>query len=122
MMNISSGLEHFVSKALTKSKRERFIGFLSNAKGHAKFSKALDHDFEKSLDPVKFASKFSSKELEQAGDLYCSNGVTNNNDDSMVNLYGKAPCQGDWMLLNKPGTIAIYRPEGRIDGELYIRL
>jgi hypothetical protein len=121
-MNISSGLQHFISEALIKSKRERFIGFLSNTKGHLKFAQSLDHDFEKYLNKSKLTFKFSNSELEQAGDLYCSNNVTNESVDSMANLYGKAPWEGGWLLLNKSGTIAIYRPEGRIDGELYIRL
>ena len=121
-MKRSNGLEHFLSEALIKNKRERFIGFLANPKGRVKFAKSLDHEFEKFLNPTKLTSKFSVPELEQTGDLYCSNGVTNDNDDSMVNLYGKAPWEGGWLLLNKLGTIAIYRPEGKIDDELYIKL
>jgi hypothetical protein len=121
-MKINSSLENFINKALIKSKRERLVGFLSSAKGHVKFCKALSHDLEKYLDQAKFVSKFSESELEQPGDLYCSNGVTNDNEDLMVNLYGKAPWEGGWLLLNKLGTIAIYRPEGRIDDELYIKL
>ena len=121
-MKISSGLEHFLSEALTKNKRDRFIGFLSSAKGHIKFFKALDHDFVKHLDSTKFVEKIPEVELEQFGDLFCSNCVANDSNDSMTNLYGKAPWEGGWLLLNKHGTIAIYRPEGRIDDEIYIRL
>jgi len=121
-MNISPGLEHFINEAIAKSKRDRFVGFLSNPKGHAKFSKSLDHELVKYLIKSNFTSKFQQSEFEQNGDIYCSNGVTNNSVDTMANLYGKAPWEGGWLLLNKSGTIAIYRPEGRIDDELYIKL
>jgi len=121
-MNISTGLEHFINQAVVKSKRDRFIGFLSSSKGQTKFSKSLDHELVKYLNKSKFTSKFSQSELEQIGDIYCSNGVTNNSEDTMANLYGKAPWEGGWLLLNKSGSIAIYRPEGRTDDELYIKL
>jgi hypothetical protein len=121
-MNISRGLEHFINEALVKNKRDRFVGFLSTTKGHAKFSKSLDHDFVSYLNKSKFTFKFSASVLEQTGDIYCSSGFTNNSEDSMANLYGKAPWEGGWLLLNKSGSIAIYRPEGRIDDELYIKL
>jgi len=121
-MNISLGLEYFISEALVKSKRDRFVGFLSSAKGQVKFSKSLDHEFVSYLNKSKFSSKFPQSELEQTGDIYCSNGVTNNSVETMANLYGKAPWEGGWLLLNKSGTIAIYRPEGKIDDELYIKL
>lgn len=121
-MNISIGLERFINEAVVKSKKNRFIGFISSTKGHEKFSKSLSHELMKYLNESKFCSKFSQSELEQFGDLYCSNGVTNNSEDTMSNLYGKAPWEGGWLLLNKSGTIAIYRPEGNIDDELYIKL
>ncbi len=121
-MNITDGLKYFVSSALVKSKRERFVGFLSNTKGHKKFLGSLDHDLEKLLDSSKIVSDISKIDMEQQGDLYCSNGVANNSDLSMVNLYDKAPWEGGWLLINKQGSLAIYRPEGRIDDEIYIKL
>jgi hypothetical protein len=121
-MHISEGLENFIHNALLKSKRDRILGFLTKEKNHKKFSSALDHDFEKYLDTTKFVSKLSESELEQVGNLYCSNGVTNNSESPMVNLYGKAPWEGGWLLINKMGTLGIYRPEGRVDDEIHIKL
>ena len=121
-MNISKGLEYFISNALVKNKRDRFKGFLSSDKGHKKFARSLDHDFEKAIDKSTFVTSIDKKEMEQAGNLYCSNGVTNDSDTSMADLYGKAPWEGGWLLLNKEGTFAIYRPEGRIDDQIYIKL
>ncbi|MCU7829423.1 MAG: hypothetical protein KZQ85_10190 [Candidatus Thiodiazotropha sp. (ex Myrtea sp. 'scaly one' KF741663)] len=121
-MNISEGLEPFIKKAVIKSKRERYLGFIVSKKGQIKFARSLDHDFEKVLDDSKFINKIERNELEQLGDLYCSNGVTNDSPSSMYNLYGKAPWEGGWLLVNKAGTLAIYRPEGRIDNEICIKL
>ncbi len=121
-MNISKGLEVFIKKAVVKTKRERYLGFLKSTKGQIKFAKSLDHDLEKALDNSKYVSEIGRSELEQNGELFCSNGVTNNTDTSMYNLYGKAPWEGGWLLINKQGTLAIYRPEGRIDDELFIKL
>ena len=122
IMKISRGLELFLSEALIKSKRERFLNFLGSDKGQIKFAKSLSHDLEKFIEPTKVVSRFSGSELKQQGNLYCSNGVTNDSFDTMINLYGKAPWEGGWLLVNKQGTLAIYRPEGKIDDELYIKL
>ncbi len=121
-MNITDGLKYFIGSALVKSKRERFIGFLSNAKSHKKFLASLDHDLEKLLDCSKIVFDISMIDMEEQGDLYCSNGVSNDSDSSMENLYDKAPWEGGWLLINKQGSSAIYRPEGRIDDEIYIKL
>lgn len=121
-MDISEGLESFIKRSVIKSKRDRYLGFLASVKGQIKFAKSLDHDFEKVLDDSKFVQKIERNELEQPGDLFCSNGVTNNTAISMYDLYGKAPWEGGWLLINKEGNLAIYRPEGRIDDELCIRL
>lgn len=121
-MKISEGLKFFLSAALIKTKRDRFIGFLSNNKGHIKFARSLDHDLIKSLNTDLFVKKISENEMTEQGDLYCSNGVTNNSESSMVDLYGKAPWDGGWLLISKSGKIAIHRPEGRIDDEIHIKL
>ena len=121
-MHITEGLEHFINNALLKSKRDRILGFLVNEKNHKKFYSALDHDFEKCIDTKKIIKKLTESELNQVGNLYCSNGVTDNSETPMVNLYGKAPWEGGWLLINKTGTLGIYRPEGRIDDEIHIKL
>lgn len=121
-MNISKGLKAFLNKAVVNSKRYRYLDLIKSTKGQRKFAKSLDHDFENALDKSKIVDEIERSELEQNGQLFCSNGVTNNTDTSMYNLYGKAPWEGGWLLINKEGTLAIYRPEGRIDNELYIKL
>ena len=121
-MNISEGLKIFLGNAPAKSKRDRYVGFLSNNKGHIKFSKSLSHDFTSCLDRSLFTTKFTDEVLNQPGDLYCANGVTNDSEASMMELYGKAPWEGGWLLTNKTGKIAIYRAEGKIDDEVYIAL
>ncbi|UCE90335.1 MAG: hypothetical protein JSW10_05845 [Pseudomonadota bacterium] len=95
---------------------------MNNPKNHKKFSSSLDHDFFGYLDKSKFVPKLSESEMEQEGNLYCSNNVTNNSSDTMSNLYGKAPWEGGWLLINKGGTVGICRPEGKIDDEIFIKL
>ena len=121
-MDITDGLKFFINSALVNSKRERFIGFLSNTKSHKKFLVSLDHDLEKFLDGSKVVSNISKIDMEQQGDIYCSNGEANNTNSSMVTLYDEAPWEGGWLLINKQGSSTIYRPEGRVDDEIYIKL
>lgn len=122
IVKISVGLENFLNHALMKNRRDRILGFLATEKNHKKFSGALDHDFLSFLDATKFVVKLSDSELKQAGDLYCSNGVTNNSEASMVDLYGQAPWEGGWLLINKEGALGVYRAKGRIDDEFHIKL
>jgi len=121
-MNVPEGLFFFLSSALVKSKRERFLGFLKNGKGQKKFARSLDHDLFKFLDKNLFVTKLSEKVLSQSGNLFCSNGINSNSESSMIDLYGKAPWEGGWLLISKSGKFAIYRPEGRIDDEIHIKL
>lgn len=121
-MTISESLRVFLANALAKSKRDRYIRFLSNNKGRLKFSKSLNHDFISCLNRDFFTNKFSGEVLSQSGFLYCANGDANDSEASMQELYGKAPWEGGWLLISKTGKIAIYRAEGKIDDEVYIAL
>ena len=121
-MIITDGLKFFIKHALVKSKRDRYLSLFDNKKGQLKFYKSLDHEFSKALNPSKFVEKITDKEMQQAGSLYCSNGVTSNSETSIEYLYGKAPWEGGWLLINENGTLAIYRPEGMIDDEVHIKL
>lgn len=121
-MKTSSILEYFFRKALVKSKQERFVGFSSSKKGLTKILKSLDDELLSCLNNEIFTSKFPNSELDQIGNFYCSNGTINEGVESMRHLYDSAPWEGGWLLMSDPESIAIYRPEGKIDSELYIRL
>lgn len=121
-MKISAGLGNFLKNALLKNRCDRILEFLASEKNHKKFSSTLSHDFLGFLDATKFITKLSDSEMNEVGDLYCANGVTSDSEASLVNLYGKAPWEGGWLLVNKKGTLGIYRPEGRIDDEIHIKL
>src|SRR5690606_30389438 len=121
-MRENNGLKHFLRNTLIPNRRERLIGFLASEKGFIKFSKSLDHDLEKFLDKTKLSLEFSEFEFEQAGYLYCSSGAELNKEGTIANLYKEAPWVGGWLIISKSGELAIYRPEGRIDDELYFKL
>lgn len=108
--------------AVVSNKQQRILGFLNTPKGRTKFAKSLSHDLVKVLDKSKISSKPSESDLSQDGYLYCSNGVSSSTCDKLSNLYGKAPWEGGWLIVSKDGNLAIYRPEGRIDDELCIKL
>jgi len=121
-MDIIEGLACFIKNALPAAKRDRFLDFLGKEKNHKKFYSSLDHDFENHINKEKIVTKLTDSELTQAGSLYCSNGVTNNSEIAMIDLYNKAPWEGGWLLINKAGTYGVYRAEGRANDEIHIRL
>ncbi len=121
-MIISNGLQKFVNRAIMKSKRERFLGFLSKSKNHAKFAKALDHELIAIMDKSLFREPIDINASKEVGYLYCSNGVSSDRETPIAELYGKAPWEGGWLIVNSTGNFAIYRPEGKIDDEVFIEL
>lgn len=112
----------FVKNVINKNKQNRYIGFLSTEKGHKKFLASLDHDLERDLKDKLPIEKFS--ELEWAANcfLYSSGGEFNSPQVSFKTAYENAPWDGGWLLISDSGKRAIFRPEGRIDDELFIKL
>jgi hypothetical protein len=119
---ISDGLRKFIDRAIVKSKRERVAGFIANSKNHTKFSRILDHELLGVLDNSNFREPIDVNSLNELGFLYCSNGVSSEIGTSINDLYGEAPWEGGWLIVNLSGSFAIYRPEGKIDDEVFIEL
>tara|TARA_R110002124_G_scaffold217594_2_gene383213 strand:+ start:271 stop:636 length:366 start_codon:yes stop_codon:yes gene_type:complete len=119
---ISDGLRKFIGNAILKPKRDRVLGFLSNSKNHVKFARTLDHEFYKLLDKSYFRNSIDINSSNELGFLYCSNGISSEKETSISELYGKAPWEGGWLIVNLSGNFAIYRPEGKIDDEVFIEL
>ena len=121
-MIISDGLRKFIDNAILKPKHERVTGFISNSKNHVKLARSLDHEFIKFLDKSNFRNSIDINSSNELGFLYCSNGVSSENETRIAELYGKAPWEGGWLIVNLTGDFAIYRPEGKIDDEVFIEL
>lgn len=119
-MKFIYGLHQFIDKAIVNSKRNRVLGFTSSPKKFHKFANLLNHEFLNILDHTKFIPPFDINASKQSGFLICSNGVFNECEKGFSELYGKAPWEGGWLIINSSGNYAIYRPEGKIDNEVYI--
>ncbi|MDP7592126.1 MAG: hypothetical protein QF552_05400 [Litorilituus sp.] len=121
-MIISNGLLSFINKAILKPKREHVLAFLANTKNHIKFARTLDHEFMNLLDKSNFKDSIDINSSNDLGFLYCSNGFSTETETRIGELYGQAPWEGGWLIVNLSGTFAIYRPDGKIDDEVFIEL
>lgn len=121
-MVIYEGLRRFVEKAIVKAKQERVAWFISSPKRYLKFASLLDHELLGMLDESKVRKPVDENSLSGSGFLYCSNGVSSEKEIPLAKLYQEAPWEGGWLIVNTDGTLAIHRPEGKIDEEVCIEL
>ncbi len=121
-MKNTKHLVKFVREAVIKRKRERYVGYLVNKKGQTKFLAALDHDLLRDIDDSKAVNELSEKEWLMHGYFYSSQGAYDIPNKTITEAYEKAPWEGGWLILSESGGLGVYRPEGRIDGEIYIKL
>jgi hypothetical protein len=112
----------FLNGAVQKQRRERYIGLLSNTKRHSKFLASLDHDLERDINTGKVVEKLSDPEWTSPCVVYSSQGVFGKYDESIKLAYESAPWEGGWLIISETGAFGVYRPEGKMDDELYIKL
>ncbi len=121
-MESTEHLAKFIREAVCKPKRERYAGYLANKKGKLKFLAALDHDLEKDIKLSKSVKELSENDWSRSGVFYSSRGAYAIHSETIKQAYENAPWEGGWLILSKTGKYGIYRPEGRMDDELYIKL
>lgn len=115
-------LSKFIRAIVKKPKRDRYLGFLVNEKGRKKFLASLDHDLEKDIDPKVLAPSLSYEQWQSPALLFSSTGVMSTEFSSLRQAHEKAPWEGGWLAVGVTGTYGVYRPEGRVDGEVLIKL
>jgi hypothetical protein len=112
----------FIQRVVAKEKRERYVGFVGSTKNRGKFLDTLDHALASEMDISKAVKAFSDNEWNNSGFLYSSDGTFGIELGSLKEGYDKASPYGGWLILSQSGLIAILRPEGKIDEELYFKL
>jgi len=119
---ISEGLRKFIDKSVLKQDHDSVIRYISAATNHVKFARILKHEFLSMLDKSNFRECIDINFSNELGFLYCSNGISSERETRIAELYGTAPWEGGWLIVNLTGCFAIYRPEGEIDNEVFIEL
>ncbi len=112
----------FIQGMVAKGKRDRYAGFVSATKNRRKFLDALDHALGSEIDPARVVATLSEKDWSQPGFLYASDGTFGMAVRSLKEGYDSASPYGGWLIFSQSAGVAIFRPEGKIDDELYLRL
>ena len=121
-MTETNALSTFLKGVLSKQKKERYLGFISNKKGQVKFLHDLDHSIEESIIESHKVAELTQQEWKESGYLFTSSGEFGKPVENLKTAYDSAPWEGGWLLINNSGSFGVLRPEGRIDDEIYIKL
>ena len=121
-MESTEYLAKFIRKVVNKQKKERYVGYLTSNKGKIKFLAALDHDLERDIEKRKVVKELSENDWSMSGVFYSSNGSFGVHSETIKEAYENAPWEGGWLILSETGRYGVYRPEGKMDDELYIKL
>jgi len=112
----------FIKGAVQKHKQERYIGFLSSKKRQLKLLASLDHDLARDLNSNKEVDGLSESEWKSPCVLYSNQGAFGKLHVSIKRVYEELPWEGGWLIISECGEFGVYRPEGRIDDELFIKI
>ncbi len=115
-MNAQDALETFLQHVLT-SKKDRYIGFISKPKNHAKFLNSIYHELEEILDSTKKVDHLNERTLAMKGYKFEPNNIFGEPIDSL----GEA-CKvlnDSFLVVSEDGKFAIYGPETFFDSRAY---
>lgn len=121
-MNAVESVSLFIQRLVAKEKRDRYVEFVSKEKNREKFLRTLDHALVSEIYTSKAVKSIDEKKWNESGFLYSSDGTFGLELSSLREGYDKASPYGGWLLINQSGDVAIFRPEGKIDDELYFKL
>ena len=110
----------FLQGAMSKQERDRYLELISSKKGQEKFLRDLDHSIESHIFESCKVEELTQQQWNQAGYLFTSRGVFGQPVEMLRTTYESAPWDGGWLLIGQSGIFGIFRPEGRIDDEIYI--
>lgn len=122
MPDATSAITVFIQRAIIKEKRGRYAGFVAGTSSKHKFLETLDHVLARHVDVKKAVGALNDSEWRKPGYLYASDGSFGKTLESLRAGYDNAPAEGGWLIVSQSAEAAIFRPEGRMDDELYFRL
>ena len=118
----TEALANFLQAIVQKHRRDRYAGYLGTEKGRRKLLAALDHDLERDIETKKIAKSLSEKEWTQPALLLSSSGIFGQEYSSVRGACNEAPWEGGWLVVGGAGKFGVYRPEGKSDDEVVIKL
>ena len=121
-MESNTNLARFLKGCVAKHEQDRYSALVSKKKGQKKFLSALDHDLERDIDQTKVIDRFPETEWMKNCTFYSSQGSYGIPVATIRQAYDNAPWDGGWLIVSASGMCGVYRPEGRIDDEKYIKL
>ncbi len=121
-MDAVEAITRFIQRSIIKEKRERYAGFVQSQKSRKKFLEALDHGLASAIDTSRAVATLAHEDWSQPGFLYSNDGAFGEELGSLREGYEEASPYGGWLILSQSAAIAIFRPEGKIDDELYFKL
>ena len=107
----------FLTSTLTKSKRDRYVGFASKHKTETKFLSAIYHDLENCFDQTKRVTSFKQPVLELPGYRFAPSNVFG---EPMASI-GEV-CNGwdeSFLVVSVDGRYGIHGPETVIDSRAF---
>jgi hypothetical protein len=112
---------NFIERAVVAARRERWAGFAAKQATHAKFLDGLDHALANVIDKSLAVANLTSADWAEPGWRYTSDGNFGGEVQTLREGYDTASPYGGWLLLSASGRLAILRPEGRQDDEVFLR-
>lgn len=119
-MNAQQTFTHFVQKALSPEKAERFAGLATSKKGQRKILESLNHQFEPAI--RMDAVRASGRDRIWGSPCYVFHqplgyGVA---FESVRDAYDQLSVDDGWLILLRDASAGIHRPEARWDDEKFI--
>ena len=99
----------FVSKAIHKRWRDRYISIATTKRGKQTILEDLWHQFEERIDPSKVITDLPSKAWQKPAFSYSQNNGFGKEEESVRKAFDTV---GDGsLIIDKTGTYGVYQPE-----------
>ena len=112
-MTAEEALVHFLSNALQKRWRDRYVSIVPTKRGKRRFLEDLSHTLERRFDPTKSLLDFPEEVWRSQAFSFRQPSGFGREEESMRSAFGIRDDSS--LIIDKTGNYGIYQPEDMID-------
>lgn len=116
-MNATEAFNLFVFRVLHAPNAHRYVALTSTSKGKQKILSSLDHAFKRAIRPERIQTPNYEDIWEKPCYIFQQRFGFGETHATVREAYDRLALRDGWLILCADATTAIYRPEGRFEGE-----
>jgi hypothetical protein len=119
-MDGTEALRTFLSRALRKERRDRYLFLMGRSKGRDQFLADLHHAMGEHFDASRAVPSLSDEIMNAPAYSYSEQDGFGREEESVSAACDRLGAEGGWLVVDRHGRHGVYAPEDDMDGRMVL--